>query len=194
MAWAAEEFGDAACVLASMQDAVLIDIASRVAPELDIVFLDTGFHFPETWWTLRAIERRYRIQVTVIRHAKPRPTEPFEPGACCADKTELLDAALSHRRAWLTGIRRTDTAHRSSIPIVGTDRRSLVKISPLAQWNDDDVHRYRTMHEVIRNPLLDHGYGSIGCATCTSPLPADAADTRSGRWLGQSKTECGLHL
>lgn len=176
-----------------MQDAVLIDIALAVDRTLDVVFLDTGYHFAETWTTLRMVERRYGITVRIVRHDHQRPTTLDHPGACCDDKSLLLEKALDGKAAWFSGIRRTETSDRSEVPIVGTDRRGLVKISPLAQWNDGDVEQHILTNAVPVNPLLGQGYTSIGCATCTT-VSEPGADNRSGRWAGTDKTECGLHL
>jgi len=191
--WVVGEFGESACLLASMQDAVLIDVALNVEPSLEVVFLDTGYHFEETWETLRAVEQRYETTVKVIAHDQPRPAEPIAPGACCDDKADLLDQALDGRAAWLSGIRRSETATRAHVSIIDIDRRDLIKVSPLAQWNDDDVQRHIDARNVTVNPLIAQGYPSIGCATCTI-RPHDPTDTRSGRWADQDKTECGLHL
>jgi phosphoadenosine phosphosulfate reductase len=220
--WGRTEFGDRLCVLSSMQETTVIDLAMTVDPAISVVFLDTGYHFPETLETVRRVERRYGIEVEVVPPVEPVRAD-IEPGRCCDQKVEQLDQALAARDAWITGIRRKQTAQRRSAPIIGwepeTDTASQiasqidsqidsrvggrVKISPLAQWDDADIDAYRRANDLIRNPLLDQGYSSIGCRTCTTPTgppggadrPGETAstDARAGRWAGTERTECGLH-
>lgn len=186
------EFGSQSCVLSSMQDAVLVDLAMRVSRDFPIVFIDTGYHFDETWQTLRAIEARYRIDVEVIAPLQA-PKSRVEVAQCCADKSTQLDLALSGRRAWVSGLQRHQTDTRAKAPLVELDRRGLTKVNPLAQWSTEDRSRFIDESDLIVNPLLDQGYTSIGCAPCTTP-PMISTDSRSGRWAGTDKTECGLHL
>lgn len=189
--WATSQFGAGLCVLASMQDAVLIDVVLAVDRSIDVVFLDTGFHFEETLDTLRRVEDRYRKRITVLRPAYV-PRGSVSAGECCASKVDLLNEALAGRSAWMSGVRRSDSSTRSATPIVETDRRGLVKVNPLAQWSDEDVDAYVRTNDVIRNPLLDQGYDSIGCAPCTTK-PDPTGGRRSGRWPGTDRTECGIH-
>lgn len=191
--WARQEFGDELCLLSSMQDAVLIDLAMRESPAIDVFFLDTGYHFAETLETLSMVEQRYGITVTVIGpHTTPRQNS-LRSGECCDVKPSLLDEVLKDRRAWLTGARRAEADTRAQLKLVSTDRRNKTKISPLAQWSDEDVARYIQARNVITNPLIDQGYPSIGCALCTMK-PLEGQGPRSGRWSGTPRTECGLHL
>lgn len=188
--WAADTFGDRCCILSSMQDLVVVDLASSVAPGIPVVFLDNGYHFASTLETLRQVERRYDIDIEVIR--SPEPANPtVAPGECCDRKVELLARALGDRDGWISGLQRTETADRADAPLVGFDRRGKVKVNPVAQWNDADRAAYIAAREVIVHPLLSEGYSSIGCAPCTTPAIAGA---RSGRWEGTGRTECGLHL
>lgn len=200
--WAVARFGAELCLASSMSDAVLIDVVTRIDPDIQVVFLDTGFHFAETLATLRRVMVRYRLRVTVCR-PEPGPAGPAPdvwahgPEACCAArKIQPLDRLLAGRRAWLSGLRRADSPERSATQVVERDRRGLIKINPLAAWSDDDVERYCAEHEVVLNPLLAEGYPSIGCWPCTEPAMADGTmeiDPRSGRWAGTTKTECGIH-
>jgi phosphoadenosine phosphosulfate reductase len=103
-----------------------------------------------------------------------------------------LDRHLADKRAWISGLRRADSVARRDVPLVETDRRGLVKINPLVAWSDDDVAAYVEAHDVIVNPLLFDGYGSVGCWPCTRRLDV-GEDARAGRWAGTAKTECGLH-
>ena len=192
--WAVETFGDAICLTASMQDAVLIDIATEVAPDIEVVFIDTGYHFTETLETVERVRAHYGLNLKVMK--VPTPSEPLwqvDPVNCCSEaKVAQLDLALEGKQAWMSGLRRSEAATRAGAPIVSRDRRGLVKVNPLATWTDADVAGYAADHGVIYNPLLDQGYLSIGCAPCTRPV-ADGEDPRSGRWAGTDKTECGIH-
>jgi phosphoadenosine phosphosulfate reductase len=193
--WAIGTYGPRISLAASMADTILIDIATKVDPDIEVIFLDTGFHFAETLQTLRRAQARYGLNVRVERPT-PRANDLFAVGtdSCCAvRKVALLDRALADKDAWLTGLRRAESPSRAHTPIVGLDSRGLIKICPLATWSDEDVDRYIVEHDVIVNPLQFEGYPSIGCWPCTDRV-ADGADPRSGRWAGSGKTECGLHL
>jgi len=188
--WATDAMGGRLCLLTSMQDALLIDLVMRVDADVDVVFIDTGYHFSETHATLRAVERRYGIGVEVVGPIKPLESD-IEPGECCATKVELLDLALTNRDGWISGISRVQTAERADASLVEHDRRGKVKVNPLAQWNQSDRDGYIARHELIEHPLRALGYSSIGCAPCTT---MGGSDLRSGRWAGSEQTECGLHL
>lgn len=192
--WAVESFGDDLCVMASFQDAVLIDVATRVKPDIEVVFIDTGDHFPETYDTVERVRARYDLNLRTVR--VPEPEVPFhvaDPIRCCSDaKVAALDEALVGKRAWLSGLRRVEADTRAGAPIVALDKRGLVKVNPLATWSDLDVSGYVATNDVPYNPLLDQGYLSIGCAPTTKPVEPGASP-RSGRWAGSEKTECGIH-
>ena len=193
VAWAVEQFGPSLTVASSMQDAVLIDLAVSVDPEIDVFFIDTGLHFPETWETLRTVEQHYGITVRVVAKDEQNWKE-LDPVHCCEEaKVAGLDDALVGRAAWLTALKRVDAVTRVEVPVVHRDKRGLVKLNPLATWTDDDVYGYAADHGVPVNPLVSQGYLSIGCAPCTVPV-APGQHPRSGRWAGLDKTECGLHL
>ena len=192
--WAVEQFHPHLCLTASMTDAVLIDLAVSVEPSIEVVFIDTGYHFPETLETVELVRRHYGLNLRVLTVA-PQPVELWkaDPEGCCSTaKVEQLDRALSGKLAWMSGLRRAEATTRANAPIVARDLRGLVKVNPLAMWTDDDVASYIADHDVPVNPLLDRGYLSIGCQPCTQPV-AEGADPRSGRWAGRDKTECGLH-
>ena len=195
IAWAAETFGPALSLAASMTDAVLIDLATKVAPAIEVVFIDTGYHFPETLETVETVRRRYGLNLrmmTVPHHAEALWEK--DPENCCsAVKVGQLDRALAGKAAWMSGLRRDEAETRANAPIVGRDMRGLVKVNPLATWTSDDVQGYIEEHDVPVNPLTLQGYPSIGCMPCTKPV-AEGEDPRSGRWAGREKTECGLHL
>lgn len=193
--WAADSFGPHLALAASMTDAVLIDLAVKVAPAIEVVFIDTGYHFPETLETVETVRRRYGLNLrmmTVPHHAEALWEK--DPENCCsAVKVGQLDRALAGKAAWMSGLRRDEAETRASAPIVGRDMRGLVKVNPLATWTSDDVQGYIEEHDVPVNPLTLQGYPSIGCMPCTKPV-AEGEDPRSGRWAGREKTECGLHL
>jgi phosphoadenosine phosphosulfate reductase len=194
IAWAAEAFGPHLCLTASMNDAVLIDLAVKVDPAIEVVFIDTGYHFPETLATVETVRRRYGLNMKIM--TAPDNTELLwktDPDNCCsALKVQQLDRALAGKAAWMSGIRRAEADTRATAHVVGRDLRGLVKVNPIAQWTDADVQAYIDAHDVPVNPLLAQGYGSIGCMPCTEKV-APGEDARAGRWRGKSKTECGLH-
>ncbi|HRD11575.1 MAG TPA: phosphoadenylyl-sulfate reductase [Mycobacterium sp.] len=203
LAWTDEHFGGNYVVASNMQDAVLVDLASRIRPGVDVLFLDTGYHFAETIGTRDAVEAVYDIRVVNVtaEHTVAEQDELLgkdlfarDPNECCRlRKVSPLRKALQGYSAWVTGIRRLESPTRANAPLVSFDEAfGLVKINPLAAWTDEDIQAYIDANGVLVNPLVDEGYPSIGCAPCTAK-PAEGADPRSGRWLGSAKTECGLH-
>jgi phosphoadenosine phosphosulfate reductase len=195
LAWAYREFGERFAIASSMENAVLAHLATRVAPGVDVLFLDTGYHFPETIGTRDAVAAVYDVNVVTIRAGLPddRLYESDADGCCRARKVDPLDAALAPYLAWASGVRRDESPLRATTPVVGWDaKRGKVKVNPLATWTQADLDAYVAEHGVLVNPLLSDGYASIGCAPCTSRV-APGADPRSGRWAGTGKTECGLH-
>ncbi len=193
--WAVDSFSPHLCLSASMNDAVLIDLAVKVDPAIEVVFIDTGYHFPETLETVETVRRRYGLNLRIM--TVPHHDEELwkvDPENCCsAVKVGQLDRALAGKAAWMSGLRRAEAETRANAPIVARDLRGLVKINPIATWTDLDVEGYIADHDVPVNPLREQGYLSIGCQPCTQ-LPTDPDDPRSGRWAGRGKTECGLHL
>jgi phosphoadenosine phosphosulfate reductase len=201
--WAVATFGDRFCITSSMADAVLAHLASRVAPGVDVVFLDTGYHFAETIGTRDAVAatlpvtvRTVTPELSVAEQDALHGTDLFarDPDRCCAlRKVAPLQRALTDYDAWATGLRRAETRDRVIAPVVGWDEgKQKVKVSPLARWSDDDVERYIAEHDVLVNPLQHDGYPSIGCWPCTRRV-APGEDKRSGRWAGTTKTECGIN-
>ncbi|SDH90852.1 phosphoadenosine phosphosulfate reductase [Actinokineospora alba] len=203
LAWTRDTFGDRFIVASNMQDAVLIDLAYQAKREIDILFLETGYHFPETIGTRDAVAAVYpevRIvnaeaeQSVADQEAEFGLLNKTDPTQCCfLRKVVPLQKTLAGYDAWVTGVRRVDAPTRANTPIVQwDDRNNLVKINPIAAWSDEKFNGYIADHGILENPLVSIGYLSIGCAPCTS-LPKPGEDARSGRWAGQSKTECGLH-
>lgn len=193
--WAVETFGSRLSLTASMTDAVLIHLATQVDPGIEVVFIDTGYHFPETLETVEVVRRHYGLNMRIMTVARQEEALwKVDPENCCsAVKVGQLDRALADKDAWMSGLRRAEAPTRSRAPIVARDLRGLVKINPLATWSDADVEGFIRDHDIIVNPLTRRGYPSIGCMPCTTAV-APGEDPRSGRWSGQDKTECGLHL
>ncbi|GHJ41047.1 phosphoadenylyl-sulfate reductase [Streptomyces sp. TS71-3] len=203
LSWAAETFGGRLCVTSSMEDAVVAHLASRALPGIDVVFLDTGYHFPETIGTRDAVAAVLDVNVITLT---PRQTvaeqdaqygprlHDRDPDLCCRlRKVQPLEEGLAGYDAWVTGLRRDESPTRAGTPVVAWDEnRQKVKVSPIARWTQDDVDAYIEEHGVLTNPLLMDGYGSVGCAPCTRRL-LEGEDARAGRWAGRAKTECGLH-
>jgi phosphoadenosine phosphosulfate reductase len=202
--WAADTFGDRFCVTSSMEDAVVAHLASRARPGVHVLFLDTGYHFPETIGTRDAVSAVMDVEVINLTPRQTVAEQDAEygprlhdrnPDLCCAlRKVRPLDAGLRAYDAWATGLRREESPSRARTPVVGwDDKRKKVKLSPIARWSQNDVETYVAEHGVLTNPLLSDGYASVGCAPCTRRVLA-GEDTRAGRWAGFDKTECGLHL
>jgi phosphoadenosine phosphosulfate reductase len=193
--WAVQQFHPFMCLSASMTDAVLIDLAVRVEPSIEVVFIDTRYHFQETLDTVEVVRRHYGLNLRVLT-VPPQPVDLWkaDPANCCSvAKIEQLDRALMGKLAWMSGLRRAEASTRAQTPIVVRDIRGLVKVNPIATWTDLDISGYIADHDVPVNPLLHQGYPSIGCRPCTQPV-RDGSAPRSGRWAGSDKMECGLHL
>jgi phosphoadenosine phosphosulfate reductase len=193
--WAIESFGDSLVLAASFEDIVLIDLATKVAPGIEVVFLDTEAHFPETLSFVDDMRERYGLNLTVTKPGPEAAAYPCGSDQCCQfRKVEPLRQALSGKRAWLTSLKRSDGPSRADAPIVSWDAGfGLVKANPLATWTEDDVSSYLSDHELPVHPLTLRGYRSIGCAPTTRPV-VDGEDARAGRWAGADKSECGLHV
>ncbi len=201
--WAVETFGDRFCITSSMADAVLAHLASQVSPGIDVVFLDTGYHFIETIGTRDAVAATMPVNVVTlsptisVREQDEQYGKDLfarDPDLCCKlRKVQPLTEGLASYDAWATGLRREETHNRVIAPVVGWDEgKQKVKVSPLARWTESDVDRYIAEHGVLVNPLQYDGYPSIGCWPCTRRV-APGDDARSGRWSGTGKTECGIH-
>jgi phosphoadenosine phosphosulfate reductase len=201
--WAVETFGERFCITSSMSDAVLVHLAAGIAPGIDVVFLDTGYHFTETIGTAEAISATVPINLVTVRPelSVAEQDETYgkdlwasDPDRCCAlRKVAPLKRSLQGYDAWATGLRRDETRNRVIAPVVGWDEQKLkVKVSPLARWTQDDVDAYIAENDILVNPLLYDGYPSIGCWPCTRRVQR-GDDPRSGRWSGLAKTECGIH-
>jgi len=195
LSWAGGRFSDGLVITSSFQDCVLIDLAVKALSKTRIVFLDTGFHFPETIAYMKRIEKKYGIEVEVVNSGLPDDVSPCgSPDCCHMRKVVPLLKVLESADAWVTGIKRSDTKERESAPIISYDAaKKVVKINPIANWSDQDVADYEDEWDLPRHPLTFVGYRSIGCAPTTRPTQ-DGESPREGRWPGMNKTECGLHI
>ena len=201
--WAGDTFGDGFAITSSMADGLLAHLASDAIPGVHVVFLDTGYHFAETLGTRDWITGV--LPITLVNVTPPQTVaeqdalygpelHERDPDLCCSmRKVQPLAEALAGYTAWGSGVRRDESATRAATRIVDWDaKREMLKINPLAAWNQDDVDAYIARHHVPVNPLVDLGFASIGCAPCTRAV-APGEDPRAGRWAGRNKTECGIH-
>jgi phosphoadenosine phosphosulfate reductase len=202
--WSAQTFGDHALVTQSMANAALAHMVSDVAPEIPVVFLDTGYHFAETLETRDRVAERTNItlinltpSVTMEEQERQFGVDLYkrDPDRCCQlRKVRPMDEFLIDYDAWITGMRLAAAPHRKERRVIEYDaRRHLVKINPLLNWTDDELLRYTMENDVTVNPLMFDGYPSIGCEPCTRRVDP-TEDPRAGRWMGSGKLECGLHI
>lgn len=213
IAWAVGEFSPRLAMTSSFgpESGVLLHLVSQIDPAVAVLFLETGYHFPETLEYKESLVRLLGLKNVVDLKADPRQKAgvvkqyegvPYEksPDLCCQiNKVEPLDRVLKDYDAWMSGIRRNQTDFRKSIRVVEEYRRAasdrprpLYKISPLANFTSREMWWYLKEHKIPIHPLYDKGYLSIGCWPCTRPVQA-GDDERSGRWAGKAKTECGIH-
>jgi len=200
--WAREHAPGQVAVTLSMENTVLAELAARHLPDADLLFLDTGYHFPETLDVAGEVDARYpqRLVTALPLLSRAEQDEAYgrdlyraNPTACCRmRKVEPLAVNLSPYAGWVTGLRRADGPTRAQAPALSLDATGRLKISPIITWSLAETEAYITDHDLIRHPLTTQGYPSIGCATCTLPV-AEGDDPRAGRWAGNAKTECGLH-
>lgn len=201
--WAVATFGAKLAVASSMQDTILPHLFGTRLPGVDILFLETGYHFKETIETRDEAAKRFPITIVNVTPRQTVAEQDAEfgkdlfardPNTCCfMRKVDPLARSLEGYEAWVTGARRVDAVTRANMPVVTWDENhGLVKINPIAAWNDFQVEIYQTANGLPRNPLVAQGYPSIGCEPCTRKV-APGEDPRSGRWAGTDKTECGIH-
>ncbi len=209
LAWAVREFSGRIAMSSSFgpESGVLLHMASRIDPNIPVLFLETGYHFPETLEYKENLTKLLGLKRVIDLKADPaRKAEvvkqyegvPYEknPDLCCQiNKVEPMDLALKDYDAWVSGIRRQQTDFRKSIRIFEEYKRGeteLYKISPLASFTSREMWWYLKEHKIPIHPLYEKGYLSVGCWPCTRPVQA-GDDERSGRWAGKAKTECGIH-
>ena len=206
VAWAVGEFAPRFAITSSFgpESGVLLHMLSRVDPSVPVLFLETGYHFPETIEYKQKITSLLGLTRVIDLSADPKEKAAFvskhggvpyekDPDNCCRiNKVEPLERALKNYDAWMSGIRRQQTDFRKSIRIVEEYEGDLYKISPLANFNSRDTWWYLKEHQIPQHPLFEKGYMSVGCWPCTRPIQA-GDDERSGRWAGKDKKECGIH-
>ncbi|HZU39977.1 MAG TPA: phosphoadenylyl-sulfate reductase [Solirubrobacteraceae bacterium] len=191
IAYAVDRFHPRLITACSFQkeESVLVHMLTEACPDARVFTIDTGVLFPETLQTWKRFEERFGVAIEVLDARSP--DEPWTLERCCSDaKVQALERALDGVEAWITGIRREQAPTRAAAPKLDRDgAREIWKVNPLADWTEKDLWRYIHAHDLPYHPLHDRGYASIGCAPCTRP-----GNGREGRWAGQEKTECGLHV
>lgn len=209
LSWAIEGAGLQRIALASAFQAdgtVVMHLATRIRPDIPIMFLETGYQFAETLAFKQQITERLGLNVVDLygKYTVERQAEEFgprlyerEPEKCCdLNKVQPMFEALRGLDAWITAFRRDSSPTRANAPFVEQYElepgRSIVKVNPMAAWTRAQVWQYLKEHDLPHNPLYDLGYASIGCAPCTRMRFADEPE-RAGRWAGLSKWECGIH-
>lgn len=204
--WAYDEYQDELVYACSfgIEGIVMIDLISQIKPTAKVVFLDTGLHFKETYNLIEEIQKRYpqldielkKPALTVEKQAETIGDKLWEtqPNRCChIRKVVPLQETLNSATAWLSGVRREQSASRSETAFINKDEVfKSVKVCPLIYWTWEEIWAYVDQHQLPYNPLHDQGYPSIGCAPCTQQGDMETG-SRSGRWADQTKTECGLH-
>ncbi len=203
--WAWETFGPSVVASSSFQtqSVPLLHLISRVCPAMPILFIDTGFHFPETLAFRDDLQARYGLNIVTV-HPEITKSELFrrygeglyrrDPDLCCyINKVRPMQKALEGKLAWVTGVRRDQTAHRAKLRTLELQPTGILKIHPLLRWTKEDIAAYRERHQLPVHPLYHLGYLSVGCAPCTRPVLV-GENERAGRWADSGKTECGLHL
>ncbi len=207
LAWTLERFGHRVAISTALgpSGVVLLHLATQLDPKARAFFIDTGFHFPETLAHLDALEARLGIRLERVtpdaaevaaRDASATPLHRSSPDDCCAlRKVEPMDRVLRGLDAWMTGIRRDQGGARVSAPAAewrNVGGRDLLKVNPLVAWDRKAIWAHIFEHDLPYNALHDRGYPSVGCWPCTQPSDA-SGEERAGRFVGQARTECGLH-
>jgi phosphoadenosine phosphosulfate reductase len=201
--FACDFFGDDIVVSSSFgaESACLLSLAVSVKPDIRVIFINTGFHFPETLAFKDALTKRLKLNVVEVgpkmgheaflkEHGK---LYERDPDRCCdINKVEPLRRALVGVRCWMSGVRGDQTAYRRGMKFLELKEGDLYKLSPLLAWSSKDIYDYLKYEQLPLHPLWEKGYASIGCEPCTA-VPGNPDDPRSGRWAGKNKTECGIH-
>lgn len=201
--WSAMEFGGNVVATQSMANAALSTLVAAIAPNIPVVFVDTGYHFAETLDTLERVRTRTGLTIVSVssRVSVEEQSEHYgpdlwsrDPDLCCSiRKVRPLEDILANHEAWLTGMRRGAAGARRAARAIDYDaKRNVVKVSPILDWSDADLAAFTAEHAVEVSPLLSQGFPSIGCRPCTRPV-APGEDPRAGRWSGFDKVECGIH-
>ncbi len=194
------------CITSSFQthSLPLLHIISRIAPSIPVLFIDTGYHFPETYQFRDQIARKWNLNLVVVSSSTPKSQQldshgrflyTTSPDYCCyINKVLPLQKALKNYDVWIAGLRKEQTAFRKDLHKIQLQQNGQLKYHPILAWDSKMIHQYRQEHQLPEHPLEAKGYFSIGCMPCTTP-PLNLTDTnRNGRWYGRNKTECGIHL
>lgn len=204
LAWAWRASGGTLAATSSFQtqSVPLLHMIAEAVPEMPVLFLDTGFHFPETLAFRDTLARQLGLNLRVLTprlghdgfRRQHGALHAADPDRCCfLNKVEPLQDALRDYRGWVAGVRRDQTSTRAAMTAVAWDAGGRLKLSPMLAWGERDIWQYLHDHDLPEHPLLSEGYLSVGCAPCTRRVrPGESA--RAGRWAGSGKTECGLHL
>lgn len=202
--WAIKTYSPDVAITSSFgaQSAAILHMAVQIDPNVRVHTVDTGFLFPETHDFIKKVTKLLNLNLTTF--TTKMDVEAFKrenahlpedhPDYCCGDfKVEATERALDGLKCWIAGVRRSQAQTRAQTPHVELLESGLIKVAPLASWTDKDIYQYMKEHDLPFHPLWEQGYTSIGCYPCTRK-PLDPNDPRSGRWAGQSKTECGIHF
>jgi phosphoadenosine phosphosulfate reductase len=197
IAWAHATFGEDLVVTSSFGDPVLAHMTWSTVKGSTVTLIDTQYLFAQTMWYAKVLSEQTAGNLKVIAPAETVVADDLwqrDTDACCAiRKVAPLEHALSDKSAWMTGLRRDDSASCANTPVISHDMlRDVIKVNPLANFTQSDYNKYLEIHSLTEHPLASQGYTSIGCWPCTRPSIIDG-DARSGRWAGTEKTECGLH-
>jgi len=200
-----DTFGDLAVASSSFQtqSVPLLHVISQTCPEMPVIFLDTGFHFPETLTFRDELVVQLGLNLVIAQAAVQKSQQIArygeglyrrDPDLCCyVNKVEPMRRVTTKYGAWISGVRRDQTANRQAFSVLDPQATNPLKIYPMLNWTKKDVWAYIDKHQLPSHPLLTQGYPSVGCAPCTRPV-FSGEDERAGRWAGLSKTECGLHF
>jgi phosphoadenosine phosphosulfate reductase len=202
--WAVEQFGDRVVLSSSFQtqSVALLHLVSKAVPQLRVIFVDTGYHFPETLQYRDQLAEQFGLNIVTVsaegsermdQDGESNPLHLTNPDLCCAlHKTAPIAKGLENADAWITGIRRDQTATRQGAQYVELQSDGLYKVNALLKWTSRDLWKYINHHDLPTHPLFHQGFMSVGCAPCTRAVQAGEGE-RDGRWNGR-KTECGLHV
>ncbi len=203
--WAWETFGPKVALSSSFQtqSIPLLHLVSHICPQLPIIFLDTGFHFPTTLTFRDELQARLGLNIKIIHPAIEKHQliarygqglYRHDPDLCCyINKVEPMQKVISGFAGWISGVRRDQTTTRQALSVLAPQSKGLLKIHPMLNWTKKDIWAYIDQYQLPNHPLFAQGYMSVGCAPCTRPIFA-GQDERAGRWVGKNKLECGLHL
>src|SRR5258708_5325603 len=203
ISWAVKEFSPDVAISSSFgaESACLLHLATRVKPDIRVMFVNTGFLFGETLKFRDRLKELLNLNVAEFKpqisheewEARHGKLYESDPDACCAaNKVEPMARAIEGLKCWMSGVRRDQTAYRAGMSYVERKKDGIYKVSPIASWSSKQVYEYLEKYQLPYHPLWEKGYMSIGCEPCTA-VPGNPDDPRSGRWKGQNKKECGIH-